>query len=181
MNPWSAAVDGLGSRGLLSTLTVTAGRAHAESKDSYRWRWIEMNGRMGRIVVGFDGSTQAAHAVQWAAAEAVRRERLLNVLYVVDYGRFVTGDGSSGGVGWAPHLADEPSRLLVAKGVEMARKAAPDVQVTGDVEVGRPIGALFEASRTADLMVVGTRGYTELANLAVGSVAASMAAHARCP
>src|SRR5947209_18737307 len=136
-----------------------------------------MNGQTGRIVVGFDGSTHAAQAVEWAAAEAARRGTPLTVFYVIDYGRFVGGGSKSGGVGWAAYLADEPAKLLVDQGVELARKAAPDVQVTGETKVGRPIGALFEASRTADLIVVGTRGYNELANLAVGSVAASMAAH----
>jgi nucleotide-binding universal stress UspA family protein len=140
-----------------------------------------MNGQTGRIVVGFDGSTHAAQAVEWAAAEAARRGRPLTVFYVIDYGRFVTGGGNSGATGWGAFLADEPAKVLVDQGVELARKAAPDVQVTGETKVGRPIGALFEASRTADLMVVGTRGYTELANLAVGSVAASIAAHAHCP
>src|SRR5436309_4880803 len=119
----------------------------------------------GRIVVGYDGSTYASHAVEWAAAEAARRNTPLAVLYVVDYGRFAVGGGVGVGTGWAPYLADESSKLLVGRGVELARKAEPQVQVTGEAVIGRPVGALMEASRTADLLVVGTRGFTELANL----------------
>jgi len=140
-----------------------------------------VNKQTGRIVVGYDGSTQAARAVDWAAAEAARRDKPLTVFYVVDYGRFAVAGGGGGGTSWAPHLADEPAKLLVDKGVERARRVAPDVRVTGEAKVGRPVGALIEASRSADLLVVGTRGHSELVNLAVGSVAASMAAHARCP
>src|SRR3954453_20045778 len=134
-----------------------------------------------RIVVGYDGSTYAANAVEWAAIEAARRNTPLTVLYVVDYGRFAVAGGGSVGTSWAPYLADESAKMLVDRGVERALRAAPQGQVTGEAKIGRPVGALFEASRTADLLVVGTRGFTELANLVVGSVAASMAAHARCP
>ena len=81
-----------------------------------------MNGQTGRIVVGFDGSTHAAQAVEWAAAEAARRGTPLTVFYVIDYGRFVGGGSKSGGVGWAAYLADEPAKLLVDQGVELARK-----------------------------------------------------------
>jgi nucleotide-binding universal stress UspA family protein len=103
------------------------------------------------------------------------------VLYIIDYGRFAAGGGNSGGTGWAPHLAEEPAKLLVDQGVERARNAAPDLQVTGEAKIGRPIGALIEASRTTELMIVGSRGFSELGNLVVGSVAAALAQHGRCP
>src|SRR3954470_9044979 len=141
-----------------------------------------MSEQTGRIVVGYDGSPSATHAVEWAAAEAARRRQPLTVLYVIDYGRFAGGaGGSSVGTSWAPYLAEEPAKLLVDKGVERARNAAPDVRVTGEAKVGRPIGALIEASRTTDLMIVGSRGFSELGNLVVGSVAAALAEHGRCP
>jgi nucleotide-binding universal stress UspA family protein len=140
-----------------------------------------MNGQTGRVIVGYDGSTHAAHAVEWAAAEAARRDRPLIVLYVIDYGRFAVAGGGSIGTDWRPYLADEPGKLLVDKGVELALKAAPDVQVAGEVKVGRPVGALIEASRTADLMIVGGRGFNELGNLVLGSVAAALAVHGGCP
>jgi nucleotide-binding universal stress UspA family protein len=140
-----------------------------------------MYGQTGRIVVGYDGSAQATDGLEWAAVEAARSGRQLTVLYVVDYGRFAVGGGNSGGVGWATYLADDSAKLLVDRGVERARQAAPDVQVSGEAKVGRPIGALVEASSAADLMVVGTRGHGELVDVALGSVAATVATHARCP
>jgi nucleotide-binding universal stress UspA family protein len=154
-----------------SALAVTASEEHADI-EIVDGEVEEMNGPAGRIIVGYDGSTQAAHAVEWAAAEAARRDRPLTVFYVVDYGRFAVAGGGSIGTDWRPYLADESSRLLVDDGMERARKVAPDVQVTGETKVGRPIGALIEASRNADLMVVGSRGCNELCNLVIGSVAA---------
>lgn len=140
-----------------------------------------MIGQRERIVVGYDGSPEAAHALTWAALEAGRRGRPLTVLYVIDYGRFVTGGGNSGGVGWAVTSATDSSRRLVDTGVDLARTTAPEVEVDGLATVGRPIGALIEASRTAGLLVVGTHGRDRLRNLVTGSVAETVAAHARCP
>lgn len=140
-----------------------------------------MNRQARRILVGYDGSAQAARAVEWAAVEAVRRGQPLTVFYVIDYGRFAVGGGGSVGTDWRPYRAQEPAALLVDKGVARAREAAPTVRVTGEAKVGRPVGGLVEASRTADLLVVGARGLTELGNLAIGSIAASMAAHSSCP
>jgi nucleotide-binding universal stress UspA family protein len=112
-----------------------------------------MIGQRERIVVGYDGSREAARALEWAAVEAGRRGKPLTVLYVIDYDRFITGGGNSGGVGWAPNLAADSSRALVDKGVEQARTTVPGLQVDGQATVGRPIGALVEASRTARLLV----------------------------
>jgi nucleotide-binding universal stress UspA family protein len=140
-----------------------------------------MSGQDRRMIVGYDGSAQSAAGVAWAAGEAARRGKRLSVLYVVDYGRFAVAGGGSVGTSWAAYLADEPSKRLVDEGVDLARRAAPEVQATGEVVVGRPVGALIEASATADLLVVGARGLSELSNLAIGSVAASLAAHAHCP
>src|SRR5690348_9506604 len=124
-----------------------------------------MIGQRERIVVSYDGSPEAAHALTWAAVEAGRRGRPLTVLYVIDYGRFVTGGGNSGGVGWAVTSATDSSRRLVDTGVDLARTTAPEVEVDGLATVGRPIGALIEASRTAGLLVVGTHGRGRLQNL----------------
>ena len=55
------------------------------------------------------------------------------------------------------------------------------MHVSGLTQVGRPFAALVDASRTADLMVVGTRGHGRLRSVVEQSVSASVAAHAHCP
>ena len=133
-----------------------------------------------RIVVGYDGSTSARHALEWAAREAKRRGRPLTVLSVMDYG----GLGYAGPVGlahWWPEVAVEHGRKLSAEGADRARAIAPDVDVTAQPGIGPTAAVLIEASRAAELMVVGSRGHGELHDLAIGSVAAGLAAHGRCP
>jgi nucleotide-binding universal stress UspA family protein len=140
----------------------------------------DMEKQAGAIVVGYDGSSSASHAVEWAAREAQRRGRLLTVLSVVDYG----GMGYRGPVGmahWWPDVALDAGRQLSTDGAERARAIAPDVEVTPETATGPTAAILIEVSRTAEVMVVGTRGRGELHNLAIGSVAASVAAHGRCP
>jgi nucleotide-binding universal stress UspA family protein len=134
----------------------------------------------GGIVVGYDGSTSAKHAVEWAAREAKRRGRPLTVLSVMDYG----GLGYAGPVGlahWWPDVAVEHGRKLSAEGADLARAIVPDLDVTPETQVGPTAAVLIETSRTAKLMVVGSRGHGELHNLAIGSVAAALTAHGRCP
>src|SRR4051794_8668997 len=119
-----------------------------------------MNGQTGRIVVGHDGSAQATDALEWAAVQAARSGRQLTVLYVVDYGRFAGGGGNSGGVGWAAYLADDSAKLLVDRGVERARQAAPGGQGRGGGKGGRPIGAAVGGAGAGGPMGGGTpRGW----------------------
>jgi len=139
-----------------------------------------MKEQTARVVVGYDGSADAGHAVDWAAAEAARSARGLTVLFVADYG----GLGIESPVGmahWWPEVALEGGTSVVAEGAERAATVAPGVDVVALAECGLPAAVLVEASRTADLLVVATRGHGELVNLALGSVAASVAAHGRCP
>jgi nucleotide-binding universal stress UspA family protein len=137
-----------------------------------------MDEQTGRIVVGYDGSPNGRHAVEWAAREAQRSGRPLTVLSAVDEGGLVVG-GPAGLAGW-PHLAPR-GQAVAEEGAERARSAAAGVHVAAATEAGPPTALLVQASRTADLVVVGTSGHGVLRNLAVGSVAASVTAHGHCP
>ncbi len=138
-----------------------------------------MEKQFGRIVVGDDGSPAAAHALDWAAREAGRRGRPLTVLSVVDYSGIGVGPAALG-YAW-PEAARESCREIIEKGSKRARALAPDVEVAGVTVAGAAAAVLIEASRTAELVVVGTRGHGALGTLVLGSVAASVAAHGRCP
>jgi nucleotide-binding universal stress UspA family protein len=72
-------------------------------------------------------------------------------------------------------------QLTADDGVELAVRAAPDVRGRAVVEVGTPVDVLVEASRRADLVVVGTRGRGDLSAAWLGSVSTAVAAHAFSP
>ena len=55
------------------------------------------------------------------------------------------------------------------------------LRVIGQVIEGHPGPALVDASRDADLLVVGSRGHSELAEVILGSVGMHCATHAHCP
>jgi nucleotide-binding universal stress UspA family protein len=54
-------------------------------------------------------------------------------------------------------------------------------KVTGRVERGMAAEHLIKASKTADEVVVGTRGHGGFVGLLLGSVAQQVATHAECP
>ncbi len=139
-----------------------------------------MDGTTQRVVVGYDGSAHARRAVLWAAAEAARRSARLEVTSVVNDG----GLGIRGPVGmahWWTAAAIEGGQRLACSGVDLARDVAPGVFAEAIGQTGLPAAALLDASRTADLLVVGTRGRNPLVEMALGSVAERVSAQSYCP
>ncbi len=54
-------------------------------------------------------------------------------------------------------------------------------RATGQVIEGYPGHTLVDASRDADLLVVGSRGHGEFTDILLGSVGMHCATHAHCP
>jgi len=130
------------------------------------------------VVVGYDGSSSAAPALVWAAAEAARRGVGLTTLYAADAG------ASAGMLAAAPDLvtgAEALAHEVAADGAATARRSRDDVPVTAATRLADAATALVEASRTAELVVVGNRGRGALAGAVLGSVAFTVTAHAHCP
>jgi nucleotide-binding universal stress UspA family protein len=133
----------------------------------------------GRIVVGYDGSTTAEKAVDWAAVEASRRRLPLTVVYAVHPSEYLVGRR-----GKMPLVSERLARAgetVTGDGVEKARKAAPNVEVSGVTARGLPAATLVDMSEGATLLVLGTRGRGQLAGVFAGSVALPVTSHARCP
>jgi nucleotide-binding universal stress UspA family protein len=65
--------------------------------------------------------------------------------------------------------------------VSEARKREPKLRIEGELVEARPAHALIDASRDADLLVVGSRGGGGFAGLHIGSVSSQCVHHARCP
>jgi nucleotide-binding universal stress UspA family protein len=57
----------------------------------------------------------------------------------------------------------------------------PDVAAEVTVVEGHPAPTLLQASRGADLLVVGSRGHGEFAGMLIGSVSQHLVSTAHCP
>ena len=138
---------------------------------------------MDGIVVGVDESPASAGALRWALAEGVRRGR--PVTAVTAWNDLASSGYPLGGV-----LVTDPARVekLAAQTAQEALKsAAAEVRASDSVETfatalrGPAAAVLAEVSRTADLVVVGTRSASALSRAVLGSVSSSLLHHASCP
>ncbi len=130
-----------------------------------------------QIVVGVDGSPESVKALRWAARQAELTGAELQVITAWEYPAFY---------GWAPANPGETDFAhLSASAQDEALGAVfgtdrPDWVRTQVVE-GPAARALVDASETADLLVVGSRGYGGLADAVLGSVSTYCVHHARGP
>jgi nucleotide-binding universal stress UspA family protein len=131
------------------------------------------------IIVGVDGSDHSRHALGWAMREAEARHVPLTAVTVhpasVSYWGAVTYPEGSIGRTEALRSVQE----LVDKVAGEIGVSGPDVAV--DVRSGAPAEELIDASRDADMLVVGSRGSGGFARLMMGSVSSQVAHHAACP
>ena len=136
---------------------------------------------MSGIFVGVDGSTHSQTALDWAMREAGIRHAPLTVITVHEV-------AASGWGGSLEFPADEIMREEESKAVQEAvdqtvaqlGDAAPP-EITVQALIGQPAPLLIEASKGADLLVVGSRGSGGFARLLLGSVTTQVAEHALCP
>ncbi len=124
----------------------------------------------GPVVVGYDGSADAAAAVTWAAGVAVAlgvRLRIVHAVGLLEHG------GMAGSV---PRQA-EAIRLASSAG------AGPD-DIEWRVVDGDPCSSLLRVageSEPAALVVVGSRGSGAHAGTLLGSTSLELAEHATVP
>lgn len=132
----------------------------------------------GRVVVGFDGSDSSTKAARWAADEARTRGRGLALVHAILPP--VTTGGL--GVGLPPSLdLIEQLERQAKDQLDAVAATFEGLDVTTHIAVGAPSAAMLEASETADLLVIGSRGRGGFTGLLLGSVGAQVAAHSACP
>ena len=131
----------------------------------------------GHIVVGIDGSPPSLDALSWAARQAATTSASLEVVTTWEW---------PSSYGWAVPVPEDfdperDVRQTLETTVAPVRAAHPDVQITTRVVSGHPAPVLVDASKGAELLVVGSRGHGEFAGMVIGSVSEHCAAHAHCP
>ncbi|MBF5032928.1 MULTISPECIES: universal stress protein [unclassified Micromonospora] len=130
----------------------------------------------GPVVVGSDGSESALRALGFAVERAAQRDVPLRVLRAWE----PPGDR------WVPPDFD-PEQVAAseraAAEAELApwRESFPDVPVEIEAVPGSASALLVEASRSAQLVVVGSRGRGGLRGMLLGSVSQQLIQHSHCP
>jgi nucleotide-binding universal stress UspA family protein len=134
------------------------------------------------IVVGIDGSPSAVDAALWGAREANERRSRLHLVYAYEW-----ADGVA--PGRAALRANtryrdvflQCARESVQEAAGQVRVEVPDVAMSTELVVGRPVELLTERSTEASLVVVGSRGLGGVSGLLLGSVSVGLVSHAKCP
>ena len=136
---------------------------------------------MSGIIVGVDGSGHSQRALEWAMKEAAVRHVPLSVLTVHPaikgyYGGMVTG----------PQDVELTEKAQAAVREEadkaLAQLDGPHPEsVTVNAVHGFPVEELINASKEADMVVLGSRGVGGFTRLMLGSTAGQVVQHAHCP
>jgi nucleotide-binding universal stress UspA family protein len=134
------------------------------------------------ILVGYDGSTDAQVALDWALDEAGRSGRPVRLAYVFEWLTMAgwIGPGMAPG-GWPDETVRRQVADMVGKAAADAAAERPGLTVRGEVFDGPPALVLQERSADAGVLVLGSRGQGGFAGLLAGSTAVSVTAHAHCP
>ncbi|RVX47692.1 nucleotide-binding universal stress UspA family protein [Nonomuraea polychroma] len=129
------------------------------------------------IIVGVDGSRTGLEAAAWAATEAALRRTSLVIAHAVS--KWVAEDTPSGHYAEVGRWMREGAMTVLAAAEDRVRREHPEVDVATELLPGDPRTTLIDASESAELLVVGSRGIGGVRGLLVGSVAHGVAAHAR--
>lgn len=134
---------------------------------------------MTTIAVGVDGSAGSKAALAWAIAQAER----------MPHGRVVavsawTPSVPSSGPWYESYMPADISaatRAELRAAIASARGEACRTDIEDCVVRGSAFGALMDAARTADVLVVGSRGLGGFKGLLLGSVSHQVVTYAPCP
>ena len=126
-----------------------------------------------KIVVGYDGSEAAIRALERAAAIAGDQDRIVVVAVAVPYPRSgitIPANRDAEEIQAGKHDLSAARRHLLERRVQ-----AETVQAHGN-----PAEVLIEASKDADLVIVGSRRLNRLQRLVLGSVSSRVVHEAAC-
>ncbi|HTT91443.1 MAG TPA: universal stress protein [Acidimicrobiales bacterium] len=127
-----------------------------------------------RIVVGIDGSPHSDEALRWAVEVAEARNGEVTAVFAWQV-PFLSFPGA-----FDKDELEKASKEFVVETVSRVMKTPP-VPLMTVVAEGDPAASLIEASKGANLLVVGTRGRSPWAGLLLGSVSQRCAAGAPVP
>jgi nucleotide-binding universal stress UspA family protein len=132
------------------------------------------------IVVGVDGSAGSDQAVLWATNLAAQRTLGIHIVHGLRntapyYGVGIAETGADIDV-----LREDGARIL-REAVTLVHGTDENVPTTTDMPFGPPASLLTELSRTVPMIVIGHTGDGGFSGMLLGSTAAAVVSHARCP
>ncbi|MEV7028458.1 universal stress protein [Kitasatospora sp. NPDC093558] len=138
---------------------------------------MNANDSVSRVVVGVDGSPSSHAALRWA----LRHAELIGG--VVDA---VGAWEPPSHIGWPAPVVDhsfdrDVAEKRFADELDEVLGADLPVQVRRTMVMGDPSDVLLDASRGAELLVVGSHGHNGFTRALLGSVSTRCAQHASCP
>jgi nucleotide-binding universal stress UspA family protein len=129
----------------------------------------------GAVVVGVDGSDTNEVAVRFAFEQAAIRGAELVAVRTWNHPK-----PSDEGILDLPAM-DRAERTRLADDLARWHDKYPDVVVRQQVLRGKATAMLLSLARTAQLLVVGSRGRGGFAGMVLGSTSQSLISHAVCP
>jgi nucleotide-binding universal stress UspA family protein len=134
------------------------------------------------IIVGVDGSSPSAAAVDWAAREAALRDLPLTLVHVVETPVVRTRPE----IPMPPELVTRLQRngeelLREARSAVEAAEGPPPTRVDTELIAGGVLPTLIDLSKDATMIAVGCRGLGAIERRLLGSVSAGLIRHASCP
>jgi nucleotide-binding universal stress UspA family protein len=134
----------------------------------------------GRVVVGVDGSEPSIRALHWADRQATLTGSSLDIVTVWTFPDHPAPLNIVPKVPWPEETLAQAQEALDRLIGDVLPQRAKD-RVHTRVIRGDAAPVLVEVARDADLLVVGSRGRNEFAELLLGSVSDHCARRADCP
>lgn len=130
------------------------------------------------VTVGVDGSDQARYAVLMAAEQAARNGSTLRIICAVQ--------PYTGSLAWMPAPVDRESLFTEIQeqldaGEKWLRSHFPELPIEVKLIEASAVETLVEASKTSELVVMGTRGRGGFAGMMLGSTTDGVRHHAKGP
>ncbi|MFZ2176054.1 MAG: universal stress protein [Rhodococcus sp. (in: high G+C Gram-positive bacteria)] len=129
-----------------------------------------------RIVVGVDGSESSIDALRWAARLAGPLGADIEAVAAWEFPTYY-------GLAAVPadYRPDVDAAQILTDSLTSAFGDTAPAGLHESVREGHPARVLVEASRGAEMLIVGSRGHGGFTGLLLGSVSSHCAEHAACP
>jgi nucleotide-binding universal stress UspA family protein len=132
------------------------------------------------VVVGLDRSTGGRAAVEHAATLAERRHLPLRLVHAFEPSQFTIRPMAS----WAVEIEGAvrtSAEGLVEETLSGLAHDHPELSVSSRLQPGSAVVTLLEESRSAECVVLGSRGSGDFVDLLIGSTTLHVASQAHCP